>query len=267
MNAIELTPAFRRRTVKHVFMDWDGTTALTRGGWSDVMVELFAESLPLLMGEDEASIRVLARQELMRLNGRPSIHQMARLAEMVGERGGLARSANEYQHHYQGRVASLIGARLEGVRNGAAAADSLLVPGVRAFFSALNTRGIAITLASGTPYPELIHEVRLLGLEHHFAAIHGPSDLEDRTFAKRDILQLVLRENSLAGEEVIAFGDGPVELIETLAIGGATVALATDESHPGRLDAGKREVLLAAGAQAVIADFTGLPELLGTFFP
>ena len=138
---------------------------------------------------------------------------------------------------------------------------------MRAFFSALNTRGIAITLASGTPYPELIHEVRLLGLEHHFAAIHGPRDLEDRTFAKRDILQLVLRENALAGAEVIAFGDGPVELIETLAAGGSAVAVATDEAHPGRLDSGKRDILLAAGAQAVIAEYTALPELLGTFFP
>ena len=267
MNAIELTPAFRPRPIRHVFMDWDGTTALTRGGWSDIMVELFAEKLPVFPHEDEDSIRILAREELMRLNGRPSIHQMARLAEMVEERGGSAASADEYQRDYQSRVAHLIESRLARVESGAASPDSLLVPGVRAFFTELNERGIAITLASGTPLPELLLEVRLLGLEHHFAAIHGPTDIEDRTFAKRDILQLVLRENGLEGPELIAFGDGPVELIETRAVGGLAVAVATDEAQPGRLDHGKRATLLAAGSEAVIADFTALEELLSAFFP
>jgi phosphoglycolate phosphatase-like HAD superfamily hydrolase len=267
MSAIELTPAFRPRPIRHVFMDWDGTTALTRGGWSDIMVELFAEMLPFLPGENDASIRILARDELMRLNGRPSIHQMARLSEMVEERGGVAGGADDYQRDYQSRVARLIESRLARVQAGDASPDSLLVPGVRAFFTELNERGIAITLASGTPLPELLLEVRLLGLEHHFAAIHGPADLEDRTFAKRDILQLVLRENGLEGPELIAFGDGPVELIETLAIGGLAVAVATDEAQPGCLDTGKRDTLLAVGSEAVIADFTALSELLAAFFP
>jgi phosphoglycolate phosphatase-like HAD superfamily hydrolase len=266
MNHIELTEGFRPRKTRHVFMDWDGTTSLTRGGWSEVMVGLFAESLPLLAGETENSIRDLSRAELMRLNGRPSIHQMARLAEMVNERGRAALGADDYQREYQARVGRVVNARLQTVRNGGDA-DALLVPGVRAFFTALNARGIAITLASGTPLPELLDEVRLLGLEHHFAAIHGPVDLEDRDFSKRAILHATLQALALDGAEMVAFGDGPVELIETSRVGGLAVAVATEESHPGRLDAWKRETLLAAGAHAVVADFTALDSLLTTFFP
>ena len=248
-------------------MDWDGTTALTRGGWSDVMVELFVESLPLLPGEDSECARAISRDEMMKLNGRPSIHQMSRLSEMVAERGGHALSAADYQREYQNRIGAMIESRLGKVRSGAAPADSLLMPGVRTFFTALNSRGIAITLASGTPLPELLLEVRLLGLEHHFSTIHGPHGLDDRTFSKREILHAVLKEHALSGEAMLAFGDGPVELIETSAVGGLAVAVATDESSPGRLDAWKRESLLAAGAHAVIADFTAHQELFAAFLP
>ena len=194
MMCVQLSPSFRPRTIRHVFMDWDGTTSLTRGGWSDVMVELFAETLPPIPGED---VRTFARDELMRLNGRPSIHQMARLAELVGQRGGAALGADEYQHAYQARIGLVVAARLAQVRDGAVLPDALLVPGVRAFFAALNVRGIPVSLVSGTPYGELIEEVRLLGLEHHFSAIVGPSGLSDRAFSKREILRGLLEKHAL----------------------------------------------------------------------
>ena len=264
---IELASTFRPRTIRHVFMDWDGTTSLTRGGWTDVMVELFAESLPLLTGEDAASIRRYSRDELMKLNGRPSIHQMFRLAELVVVRGGAALSAAEYQSDYQSRIGSVVNARLAKVRAGEALADSLLIPGVRAFFQALNERGIPITLVSGTPYGELIDEVRLLGLEHHFAAVVGPTGIDDCTFSKREVLHTLLREHSLDGSEMVAFGDGPIELIETSAAGGLAIAVATDESHPMQLDGWKRDALLAAGAHAVIPNYMAEREIIAAVFP
>lgn len=264
---IELAATFRPRTIRHVFMDWDGTTSLTRGGWTDVMMELFAESLPLRAGESATSIRAYCRDELMKLNGRPSIHQMYRLAELIVERSGVPLAADEYQRDYQARIGRVVDARLAKVRAGDAAPDSLLIPGVRTFFSALNERGIAVSLVSGTPYGELIDEVRLLGLEHHFAGVIGPTGTDDRTFSKREVLHALLREHSLEGSEVLAFGDGPIELIETIAVGGVAVAVATDESQPTQLDAWKRDSLLAVGAHAVVANYTAKTELLAALFP
>lgn len=267
MSAIHLSATFRPRPIRHVFMDWDGTTSLTRGGWSEIMVDVFAEALPHLPGETHDSIRELSRDELMKLNGRPSIHQMARLSELVRERRGDALSADNYQRDYQSRIGRVVHSRLDAVRSGAASAETLLVPGVRDFFRALNERGISITLASGTPYGELIDEVRLLGLEHHFAAIIGPKGLDDRSFAKREVLHALLREHALEGQSVAAFGDGPVELIETQNVGGLAIAVATDESAPHRMDPWKRETLLAAGAHAVIPNYNAIAEQLAVFFP
>ena len=73
--------------------------------------------------------------------------------------------------------------------------------------------------------------------------------------------------NSDLGPEMLAFGDGPVELIETRAVGGLAIAVAADESSPDRLDEWKRDTLLAAGADAVIPNFSALPELIAAFFP
>ncbi len=264
MTRVQLSPSFRPRSIRHVFMDWDGTTSLTRGGWAEIMVELFAETLPPIPGEN---VRIFSRDELMRLNGRPSIHQMARLAELVTQRGGAAQTADDYQHEYQAQIGRVVEARLAQVRSGAMEPDALLIPGVRAFFTALNERGIPVSLVSGTPHSELIAEVRLLGLEHHFAAVIGPSGLDDRTFSKRETLRQLIERHALDGSAVLALGDGPVELIETRAVGGVAVAVAADEADPERLDPWKRDTLLAVGADAVIANFRPLSEILATLFP
>lgn len=267
MSAIHFAPDFRPRKIRHVFMDWDGTTSLTRGGWSEIMARLFAETLPPLPGETDDTLHSFSRDELMRLNGRPSIHQMSRLAELVEQRGGNGLHPDDYQREYQQRINHVVDQRLSKIRTSESRADSLLVPGVRALFEALAERGIGITLASGTPLPELLDEVRLMRLENHFADIFGPRDLEDRTFSKREILHASLKTHGLDGIEMLAFGDGPVELTEVRAVGGLAIAVAADETSPHRLDEWKRDTLLAAGAHAVIANFTALPELLAAFFP
>ena len=37
MSHIEFAPTFRKRPIRHVLMDWDGTTSLCRAGWGELL--------------------------------------------------------------------------------------------------------------------------------------------------------------------------------------------------------------------------------------
>jgi hypothetical protein len=62
---------------------------------------------------------------------------------------------------------------------------------------------------------------------------------------------------------LLAFGDGPIEIQHTRALGGVAIGIACDESAPlsGKIDPAKEELLAAAGADAIFADFRGAPAL------
>ena len=261
---IEFARSLQPRVIRHVLMDWDGTTSLTRGGWADIMAGLYAEHLPVFAGESDAQRREFARGELMTLNGKPSIHQMAHLAELVVRRGGATVSAEEYHDEFQHRLGSEVRARLERAKHEAPGADSLLVRGVRGLFEALQARGIALTLATGSVLHEVRRETELLDVARYFAAMHGPRTLDDRDFSKREIIAGLLRERGVDGATLLAFGDGPVEIRETKAVGGIAIAVASDEDNhgSGRMDEAKRETLLAAGADGVVADFHRAGEII-----
>ena len=263
MSAIEFTDSFRARPIRHVLMDWDGTTALSRTGWAHLMLDIYLEHLPLTAEENDAARRANAWEKLMELNGRPSIHQMGRLVEMVRERGGTPATAQDYQAVFQQRLADMVHDRLQQIRVGDRAPHTLLIPGVREMLAAVHKLGIPITLASGTPQAQLRDEAALLGIARYFdGRIFGPADTRDTEFSKRGVIADIIRDNEIEGTSILAFGDGPVELSETKAVGGLAVAVASDEERPGELDAWKRETLLAAGADAVIPDFRDLPVLL-----
>ena len=257
VSPIEFARSYQPRAIRHVLMDWDGTTSLTRGGWADIMAVLYAEHLPPLDGEDDAARRKFAHEALMTLNGKPSIHQMAHLAELVVRRGGAAETAEKYHDEFQRRLGDAVRARLERVRREPPGTDSLLVRGVRELFETLRARGIALTLATGSVLHEVRAETELLDVARYFEAMHGPRSLEDRDFSKREIIEGLLRERGVDGAALLAFGDGAVEIRETKAVGGIAIAVASDEGNhgSGRMDPAKRETLLAAGADGVVADF------------
>ena len=221
------------------------------------MATLYAEHLPRIAGETDAMRREFARAELMTLNGKPSIHQMAHLAELVTRRGAAPQTAEKYHDEFQHRLGDTIRVRLERARQEPPGTDSLLVRGVRELFETLHARGIPLTLATGSVLHEVRREMELLGVARYFEAMHGPRSLDDRDFSKREIIASLLRERGVDGATLLAFGDGQVEIRETKAVGGVAIAVASDEDNhgSGRMDAAKRETLLAAGVDGVIADF------------
>ncbi len=74
----------------------------------------------------------------------------------------------------------------------------------------------------------------------------------------------ILRENSIQGQQLLAFGDGYVEIQNTKEVGGLAVAVASDEANngSGRMDEWKRNRLLGVGADLVIPDFRDAEALM-----
>ena len=81
-----------------------------------------------------------------------------------------------------------------------------------------------------------------------------------------EIIEAILRDYGCPGGALLSFGDGHIETANTKSVGGLAVAVASDEAQPGSglVDAGKRERLLAAGADVVIADYRDADALLET---
>jgi phosphoglycolate phosphatase-like HAD superfamily hydrolase len=262
---VEFSPQFQPRAgISHVLFDFDGTLSLIRQGWPEVMVPMFVEVLPPLAGETEDDRRRLAFEDIMRLNGKQTIYQMIQLAERVRERGGEPREPLWYKREYLRRLDEKIRSRVEDLRNGRRQPDALLVHGARALLEKLTTMGLTLYLASGTDEPFVKAEAELLDVARYFGAhIYGALD-DYQNFSKKMVIGRILRENHISGEQLLAFGDGYVEIENTKEVGGLAVAVASDEAHngSGRMDEWKRQRLLGVGADVVIPDFRDAGVLL-----
>lgn len=244
--------------IQHALFDWDGTLSLLRAGWGEVMQAQWLAELPPVKGETPSIRERMAHDEIWRLNGKPTIHQMARLAELVADRGGAPRTANEYNTDYQARLAARVSARADRIRNGTAIADDFLVAGARDFMNQLVARGIQLHVASGTELRFIAAEAEWLGLAQFFGdRFHGPAGPDDRDFTKRGVMDRILVEANLKGSSLVAFGDGHVEIEQARAVGGFAVAVCSDEDdwRSRRLDVAKQTRLIAAGAHFCIPDF------------
>lgn len=248
----EFSPAFRPHwPIRHVLFDFDGTLSLVRAGWAEVMTDMFVERLG---GADRAFVF----ENIMRLNGQSTIHQMDWLAGELRGRGERADEPAGYLAEFLDRLGTMIDARLAGDR------EALLVFGARALLKTLRARGLTLHIASGTDERAVRREADALGISDFFEGrIHGaPADA--RAFSKMEIIESILRDHDCPGAALLSFGDGHIETECTKRVGGIAVAVASDETQPssGRVDETKRARLLAAGADVVIPDFRDAAALL-----
>ena len=260
-----LRPTFAPRPgISHVLFDFDGTLSLIRQGWPEVMVPMFTEVLPALPGETDADRGRLAFEDIMRLNGKQTIYQMMQLAARIRERGGEAKEPLWYKREYLRRLDLRIKDRIDGLRQGTIPADDLLVHGARRLLENLKDRGLPVYLASGTDEIFVKQEAELLGLTPYFGRrIYGAQD-DFKTFSKKLVIERIIHENGIRGEQFLSFGDGYVEIENTREAGGLAVAVASDEANngSGRMDEWKRERLSGVGADVVIPDFRDAAPLL-----
>ena len=256
--------AFPRRAISHVLFDFDGTLSIIRQGWPEVMVPMFLEMLPRSNDDTAESLHTLLLDDIMSLNGKQTIYQMIRFAERVKERGGVPQEPLWYKHEYLRRLEKKISARKEALRSGKKKAEDYTVFGSLPLLKALEERGLAIYLASGTDEKFVKEEAGLLGLTHYFGAhIYGAQD-DFKNFSKKMVIDRILAGNDIDGVHLLAFGDGYVEIQNTKEVGGLAVAVASDEGNngSGQMDLWKRNRLVGVGADVAIPDYRDVQPLL-----
>jgi phosphoglycolate phosphatase-like HAD superfamily hydrolase len=257
-----LNPSIARGRIRHALFDFDGTLSLIREGWQGVMIPMMVELLgETPRAEDTSQIEAVVKEFVARLTGKQTIYQMIQLAEEISKRGGTPREPLEYKYLYLRRLNERIAGRIEGLKAGRVVADELMVPGSRSILEAMRARGVRCYLASGTDEPFVLDEAAALGLTPYFAGIYGAKD-DYKTFSKRIVIDRIIAEHALAGPEFVAFGDGYVEIEDTKRVGGIAVGAATDEARRAGIDEWKRQRLIEAGADIIVADFCEQEQLV-----
>lgn len=262
-----LRPDLPRGRFKGVLFDFDGTLSLVREGWPQVMIPMMVEVLRGT-GADESDSELAASVEdfVMRLNGRQTIYQMIQLAEEVRKRGGASKEPLEYKHEYHNRLMHRIRGRLEELESGRSSPADWTVPESHALLDNLRRRGITLYLASGTDVAFVRKEAALLGVSDYFGPhIYGALD-DYQSFSKKMIVEKILVDHGLKGEELLGFGDGFVEIEEIKRAGGVAVAVASDEVNRRGINDWKRNRLVQAGADIVIPEYRNHERLLRWLF-
>ena len=260
-------PDIPRGQIHSVLFDFDGTISLIRQGWQGVMVPMMVEILQSLdTGETEQELGAIVTESVDRLTGKQTIYQMIELCVQIEKRGGVPLEALEYKHVYLERLWTRIEHRVVGLKEGRLAAGDMVVPGAFDILDNLAQREITCYLASGTDQPYVLDEAGALGVTPYFGGgIFGALD-EYKRFSKAQVIQDILRTHHLRGSQLLAFGDGFVEIEETKRAGGIAVGVASDEVNRRGIDAWKRNRLVQAGADMIIPDFREQDILLDYLF-
>jgi phosphoglycolate phosphatase-like HAD superfamily hydrolase len=262
-----LRPDLPRGRFRSALFDFDGTLSLIREGWPQVMVPMMVAALRETgTAETEEELTASVEEYVMRLNGRQTIYQMIQLAEEVRRRGGRPLEPLAYKHRYHDLLMARIRGRLAALESGAARPEDWTVPGSHALLEALRARGLTLYLASGTDLKYVRREAELLGLAPYFGEhVYGALD-DYQNFSKQMVIERILREHGLRGEELLGFGDGFVEIEEIKRVGGVAVAVASDEVNRCGTHAWKRDRLVRAGADVVIPEYRRHERLLRYLF-
>ncbi len=259
-----LNPAVEARVGKtrHALFDFDGTISLLRAGWEEVMIPLMLEMISPgrpPAAELEAEVRAYVDHS----TGILTIRQMEWLAEAVARHGLNTQplSAAQYKAIYRARLLERIRARVEAVAAGRTPPDEQMVAGARSFLAALAGAGVRLYLASGTDHADVLREAEILGVAGCFEGrIYGALDASE-AHDKEQVVRRILAENHLRGDELVVFGDGPVEMRVAVEAGALAVGVASDEVKRAGWNEVKAARLQRAGADALIADFEHGEEL------
>ena len=246
--------------LRFAVFDFDGTLSLLRAGWQTVMADLMVEALQATpRAEAEAQLRTRTAEPVFGLSGRPTIIQMQWLVDEIRQRGGTPQTAEAYKQQYLVRLSECIRHRAD-LEAGRQPPERFRVPGALEFVAALHVRGVACYIASGTDETAVREEVTLLGLAPLITDLRGVR--EDGSDAKRVVIDRLTANHRLLTGELAVIGDGRAEMEYARSAGGLAIGVASTEDERAGIDARKRALLIAAGADVIVPDFSQPAELL-----
>ncbi|MDB6055161.1 MAG: putative phosphatase [Verrucomicrobiales bacterium] len=268
-NGIEFLQPFQpKQDATHVIFDFDGTLSWIRHGWPGIMLRLFREWLPPQEGETEQALDDLLMRDILSLNGKPTIHQTRSFASIYNARTTRNVDPDLLLEDYQRRLDAAIASRSQNIQTGENQVDDFVVWGARDFLNKLLERKLTLIILSGTIEHRVREEAELLQLSPYFKSHIYGGHSGPGTFTKRAVIDRLMVEEKIEGHHLVSFGDGPVEMAETVAVGGLSIGVASNEelNGSGIMDDFKKDQLTQAGASMLIADFQNPDFLLSRIF-
>ena len=271
-SEIEIITASPTAQFSCAIFDHDGTISSLRQGWELVMEPMMIDAIrgdrpvaPELAERIEERVRAYIDVT----TGIQTISQMIGLVDLVRE-FGLVRNdailtAEEYKAVYNAELIKMVETRTQKFKAGELGRDDVTIKGAVRWLQLLSEKGIRLYLASGTDEEDVAEEANLLGYVDLFdGGIYGATgSIEDEP--KKRALERIM-EDAGSIESVITFGDGPVEMRETVRRGGYAVGVGSDEIRRYGFNEKKRRRLVLSGADILIPDFSQAPTLYNMLF-
>lgn len=261
--------------IKHVVFDHDGTISTLRQGWEEIMEPVMIKSI---LGKkynsiDQAGYNEVVKQVKEYINkttGIQTIFQMEGLVKMIEEFGYVPDNEimdkYDYKEIYNNALMEMVNMRLAKLHAGELDVFDFMLKGTYNFLLELKKRGVTMYLASGTDLEDVINEASMLGYADFFdGGIYGALR-EVSKFSKKMVMEKIIKEHNLKGNELAVFGDGPVEIREGRRFGGIAVGITSNEIRRYGMDIQKRSRLVKAGAQLLIPDFSQYKKLVNLLF-
>ncbi|MFH1615764.1 MAG: PfkB family carbohydrate kinase [Planctomycetota bacterium] len=261
--------------IKHAVFDHDGTISTLRQGWEQIMAPMMIKAV---LGDQYKSadetlyhkVRNRILDYIDKSTGIQTILQMEALVEMVREFAIVppAKILDKfgYKEIYNNELLALVNRRIGKFKNGELDLTDYTIKGAVDFLKNLKNRGVRLYLASGTDINDVIDEATALGYADLFEGrIYGA--VGDITkYSKKQVINRIMTENNLSGDQLAVFGDGPVEIRQCRKHDGIAVAIASDEIRRHGLNLDKRTRLITAGAHLIVPDFSQQAQLLKFLF-
>ena len=140
-------------------------------------------------------------------------------------RWGVPKQPLDYKDLYNSLLLPTVAERIAKLESGEIEAADLRVPMSLEFLQSLQKRGVKRYLASGTDVEFVRHEAELLGAASYFDGGIFGALREYQNFSKAMVIQQILDDFNLTGNELLVVGDGSVEIENAKAVGAIAVGV------------------------------------------
>lgn len=250
----------------YAVFDHDGTLSVLRQGWEKIMESVMVKAITDEWLNDISTTELNkitgnVRSFIDRTTGIQTLLQMQGLVKMVKEYGFVPKEdiLDEfgYKSIYNEALMEMVNRRINKVKKGELSLEDVTIKGVLPLLEYLRENGFTLFLASGTDEEDVQKETELLGYCEYFnGGIWGAQNNMTHE-PKKVVINNIIKEigKGHAGK-ILTFGDGPVEIRETVKNGGYAVGVASNEIQRFGLDETKRKRLILAGADLIIPDYS-----------